>query len=96
MSETTGLDYLSAPTGPIKEAQELAARAFGADMTWFLVNGTTVGIQAAVMATCTPGDTLILARNCHLAAFSGMVLTGCQPYYVQPGEAGGSTTLCLV
>ena len=83
---TAGLDYLSAPTGPIKEAQELAARAFGADTTWFLVNGTTVGIQAAVMATCGPGDTLVLARNCHLAAFSGMVLTGCQPYYVQPGE----------
>lgn len=87
---TTGLDYLSAPTGPIKEAQELAARAFGADTTWFLVNGTTVGIQAAVMATCSPGDTLILARNCHLAAFSGMVLTGCQPCYVQPGMQRGS------
>lgn len=81
-----GLDYLSSPTGTIKEAQELAAAAFGADATWFLVNGTTAGIQAAVLATCGPGDALILARNCHLAAFSAMALSGCHPIYVMPGK----------
>jgi hypothetical protein len=86
----SGLDYLSSPTGPIKEAQALAARAFGADRTWFLVNGTTVGIQAAIMATCGPADTLVLARNCHMAAFSGMVMAGCRPSYMHPG-----TLLCF-
>lgn len=73
---TAGLDYLSSPTGAIEEAQRLAAEAFGAHCTWFLVNGTTTGIHAAVMATCGPGDTLIGARNCHLSAVSAMVLSG--------------------
>ena len=89
-----GLDYLSSPTGPIKEAQALAARAFGADRTWFLVNGTTVGIQAAIMATCGPADTLILARNCHMAAFSGMVMAGCRPSYMHPGMLAASLSCC--
>lgn len=72
----TGLDYLSSPTGAIAEAQRLAADAFGADRTWFLVNGTTAGIHAAVLAACSPGGTLIAARNCHLSAVSAMVLSG--------------------
>lgn len=40
-----GLDNLASPTGPIAESQNLAAQAFGADQTWYLVNGTTVGLQ---------------------------------------------------
>ena len=72
----TGLDYLSSPTGAIAEAQRLAADAFGADRTWFVVNGTTAGIQAAVLSACGPGDTLIAARNCHLSAVSAMALAG--------------------
>jgi hypothetical protein len=51
--------------GPLLKAQQLAAADFGADRTWFLVNGSTCGIQAAVMATCKPGDCLVLPRNCH-------------------------------
>lgn len=84
LTELPGLDYLSSPTGAIEEAQRLAAEAFGASCTWFLVNGTTTGIHAAVMATCGPGDTLIAARNCHLSAVSAMVLSGCRPQWVQP------------
>ena len=72
----TGLDYLSSPSGPILEAQRLAAETFGADQTWFLVNGCTAGVHAAVMASAGPGDTLLVARNCHLSAFSAMVLSG--------------------
>jgi len=70
------LDYLSSPTGAIAEAQRLAAAAFGAEQTWFLVNGTTSGLHAAVMAACGPGDTLVAARNCHLSVVSAMVLAG--------------------
>ncbi|GIL83845.1 hypothetical protein Vretimale_10865 [Volvox reticuliferus] len=164
LTEIAGLDFLSSPTGVIQEAQQLAAEAFGADQTWFLVNGCSVGIHAAVMAvtaatleaeveaeeevhgpidtTATAGNTdrdclirsmmngadsshmrcvseydsnrdgsgsssssgsshsgdcggrtndggsrratLIVARNCHLSAFSSMVLSGCEPYWVQP------------
>ncbi len=72
----TGLDILSTPSGPIRDAQDLAAAAFGAEATWFLVNGSTVGIHAAILACCSPADVLIIARNCHMSAFSGMVLAG--------------------
>jgi hypothetical protein len=60
----------------IDRAQKLAAELFGADQTWFLVNGCSGGIHAAVMATCGPGQTLLVARNCHLSVFSAMVLSG--------------------
>lgn len=85
LTELQGLDYLSYPDGPILEAQKLAAQCFGAEVTWFLVNGTTVGIHAAVMAMCTgPNDALLLARNAHLSAFNAAVFTGCTPVYVAP------------
>lgn len=84
LTELEGLDILSSPSGPILAAQQLAAAAWGADATWFLVNGTTAGIHAAVMATCGPGDALLLARNAHLSAFNAMVLAGCTPVYAQP------------
>lgn len=84
LTELEGLDYLASPTGPIREAQQLAAQLWGAASTWFLVNGTTVGVHAAVMATCGPRDTLLLPRNAHLSAFNAMVLAGCQARYMQP------------
>ena len=98
MSETAaaaGLDHLSSPVGPIAAAQELAATAFGTDRTWFLVNGTSCGIHAAIMAACSGGSTgggtvssatgrsggstLIVARNCHFAAVSAMTIAGAHP-----------------
>jgi arginine decarboxylase len=60
----------------IADAQTLAATAFGAEQTWFLVNGCTVGIQAAVMSCAGPGETLLVARNNHLSVVSAMVLAG--------------------
>jgi len=84
----TGLDYLSSPTGVIAAAQSQAAAAFGADRTFLLVNGSTTGIHAAVMATCPPGSTLLMARNCHLSAFNAAVLAGCRAAWVEP-EADG-------
>ncbi|KAF4353894.1 hypothetical protein G4B88_009372 [Cannabis sativa] len=63
------LDNLTSPHGPILEAQKEAAKLFGALETWFLVGGTTCGIHGAIMATCSPGEYLILPRNCHLSAY---------------------------
>lgn len=63
LPEIPGLDNLASPEGPILDAQRLAAAAFGADRTWFLVNGSACGVQAAVMATCKPGDVLILPES---------------------------------
>ena len=88
---SAGLDVLSSPRGAILEAQRLAAAAWGAESSWLLVNGTTGGIHAAVLATCRPGDALILPRNAHLSAFNAMVLAGVTPIYAQPccdGELG--------
>ncbi|KAI3709016.1 hypothetical protein L2E82_38707 [Cichorium intybus] len=84
LPELPELDNLFAPAGPILEAQKQAAELFGAKETWFLVGGTTCGIQASIMATCSPGDTLILPRNSHVSAFSSMVLSGVIPKYITP------------
>ena len=75
-SSHLGLDNLSAPCGVIHQAQQLAAEAFGADRTWFLVNGCSSGIHAGVMACAGPGATLLVARNCHLSVFSAMIMSG--------------------
>jgi arginine decarboxylase len=84
LPELPELDNLFAPEGAILQAQELAADLFGAAQTWFLANGSTCGIEAAVLATCGPGDTLILPRNCHQAAIAALVLSGAMPVFVQP------------
>ncbi|XP_056697306.1 uncharacterized protein [Spinacia oleracea] len=84
LPELPELDNLFAPEGPILEAQKQAAEIFGASETWFLVGGTTCGIQAAIMAICSPGDTLILPRNSHISAISAMVLCGVVPKYIFP------------
>nr|XP_043627678.1 arginine decarboxylase-like [Erigeron canadensis] len=84
LPELPELDNLFAPEGPILDAQKQAAKLFGATETWFLVGGTTCGIQASIMATCSPGDTLILPRNSHISAFSSMVLSGAIPKYITP------------
>ncbi|KAK4432719.1 Arginine decarboxylase [Sesamum alatum] len=84
LPELPELDNLFAPEGPILEAQKQAAELFGASETWFLVGGSTCGVQAAIMATCLPGDTLILPRNSHISAVSAMVLSGAAPKYIFP------------
>lgn len=81
-----GLDYLSSPCSVIKAAQELAASAFGCQQTWFLVNGCSVAVHAAVMAAVKPGQALLLARNCHLSAFSACVLSDAVPVWLQPEQ----------
>ena len=88
LPELPELDNLFAPEGVILQAQQLAAAAFGAEQTWFLANGSTCGIEAAILATCGPGDKLILPRNVHSSAISGLILSGAIPVYVQPSYSG--------
>ncbi len=80
---TGGLDSLLEPTGNIKRAQEMAARAFGADHVFFVTNGTSTSNKMAVQALTAPGDIVVVDRNCHKSHHYGMVLTGAQPYYVE-------------
>ena len=84
LPELPELDNLFAPEGVILQAQSLAAEAFGADRTWFLANGSTCGIEAAILATCGPGDEIILPRNVHSSAISGLILSGASPIYIEP------------
>jgi len=84
LTELGDLDNLFAPQGVIQEAQQLAAEAFGASQTWFLVNGSTCGIEAAILATCGTGDKIILPRNVHSSAIAGLILSGVIPVFLNP------------
>ncbi len=79
-----GLDDLHEPGGVLREAQALAAQAFGADRSFFLVNGTSAGVQAMILSLCRPGDKLILSRNMHKSIMAGVILSGAHPVFVAP------------
>lgn len=79
-----GMDDLHEPGGILAEAQKLAAEAWGADETYFLVNGTSSGIHAMILATVGLGDTIILPRNVHKSILAGLVLSGARPVFVPP------------
>ncbi|WP_018697958.1 hypothetical protein [Amorphus coralli] len=80
---TGGLDSLLEPTGNIKEAQEMAARAFGADHVFFVTNGTSTSNKMVHQALVAPGDIVLLDRNCHKSHHYGLVLAGGQPLYIE-------------
>lgn len=78
------LDNLHAPETYIKDAQELAARLYGADASYFMVNGTTGAIQTMLLTALGPGDRVIVPRNAHRSIIGGIILCGAIPVYVQP------------
>lgn len=78
------IDSLQKPKGVIKEAQALAARAYGADRSYFLVNGTSVGNHAMVLTACDPGSKVIVTRNAHKSVIAGLILIGAEPVFVKP------------
>ncbi len=78
------LDNLCHPVSVIKEAEALAAEAFGADHAYFMVNGTTSSVQAMVLSCCKRGDKIILPRNVHRSVINALVLCGAHPVYVNP------------
>ncbi len=79
------LDNLCHPVSVIKEAQEIAAKAFGAASSFFIVNGTTGSVQAMIMSATTEGDKIIMPRNVHRSAINALVVNGATPIYVNPG-----------
>ena len=79
---TGGLDSLLEPTGNIKVAQELAARAFGADRVFFVTNGTSTSNKIVEQALLAPGDIMLVDRNCHKSHHYGAVISGALPLYV--------------
>ncbi|HEX7056009.1 MAG TPA: aminotransferase class I/II-fold pyridoxal phosphate-dependent enzyme [Bacilli bacterium] len=92
------LDDLHRPSGVIKEAQELAADAFGADYTFFSVQGTSGAIMTMILSVCSPGDKIIVPRNAHKSVMAAIIFAGAKPVFVSPamdrnlGIAHGITT----
>ena len=77
-----GLDSLLQPHGPIKKAQELAARAFGSKKTYFVTNGTSTANKIVVQALVKPTDIILVDRDCHKSHHYGMVLSGAHVCYL--------------
>ncbi|RAG83717.1 ornithine decarboxylase [Streptacidiphilus pinicola] len=77
-----GLDSLLDPTGPLREAQELAAQTFGAQQTYFVTNGTSTANKIVVQALVRPGDIVLVDRNCHKSHHYGLVLAGAHVVYL--------------
>lgn len=84
LTELPEVDNLHDPDGAILEAQRLAAEAYGASRSWFLVNGSTCGVEALVMAVCDPNDKILIPRNGHKSAIAGVILSGAVPAYIEP------------
>ena len=78
------LDNLCHPVSVIRDAEMLAAEAFGAQHAFFMVGGTTSAVQAMVITACKRGDKIIIPRNVHRSAINAMILCGAIPVYVNP------------
>ncbi|MCL2053602.1 MAG: aminotransferase class I/II-fold pyridoxal phosphate-dependent enzyme [Oscillospiraceae bacterium] len=79
------LDNLCHPVSVIKDAEALAAQAFGAANCFFMVGGTTAAVQSMVMSVCKEGDKIIMPRNVHRSAINALVISGAVPVYIDPG-----------
>ncbi|WP_257350610.1 aminotransferase class I/II-fold pyridoxal phosphate-dependent enzyme [Pseudalkalibacillus decolorationis] len=78
------LDDLHHPHGMIREAQQLAAEAFGADHTYFSVQGTSGAIMTMVLAVCSPGDKILVPRNVHKSVMAAIIFSGAVPIFIHP------------
>ncbi|MBC7412850.1 MAG: ornithine decarboxylase [Bacteroidia bacterium] len=77
-----GLDSLLQPKGPLKKAQEKAAKAYGAEHTFFVTNGTSTANKIVLQALIKPSDVVLIDRDCHKSHHYGLVLTGAFPVYL--------------
>ena len=79
---TGGLDSLLEPTGPLRDAQDLAAEAFGSRQTYFVTNGTSTANKIVAQALLAPGDIVLVDRNCHQSHHYGLMLAGAEVCYL--------------
>ncbi len=91
VTEITGTDDLHHPEGAIREAQQLAAEAFGAEESFFLVGGSTAGNLALILSVChAPGDVLLVQRNVHKSVIHGLMLANAHAVFLAPQRDPGS------
>ncbi|MCL1883606.1 MAG: aminotransferase class I/II-fold pyridoxal phosphate-dependent enzyme [Defluviitaleaceae bacterium] len=84
LTELPNLDVLSAPEGILRDFQSKIAEKFSADESFFLVNGSSAGIVAAICATCGENMPVFVPRNAHVSVYNGLVLSGANPIYNLP------------
>lgn len=84
ITEIPGADNLFQAEGIIKDVQERYASLYDSDRSYLLINGTSGGLMAAVMAAAGAGEKIIMARNCHKSVYNGLILGGIQPVYIYP------------
>lgn len=86
ITEIDGFDNLHHAEGILKDAMDEAAAIYGADRSWYLVNGSTCGILSAVFAATENGGKLLTARNCHKAVYHAICLNRLEAEYLYPEE----------
>lgn len=84
ITEIEGFDNLHDAQGILKDAMERAAHVYNSEESFFLVNGSTVGILAGIASCVTKGDRVLVARNCHKAVYNAVILNELQPEYIYP------------
>ena len=89
ITEIDGFDNLHHADGILREAMEEAAQIYGSERSWFLVNGSSSGLLAAVSACVKRGGTILVARNCHKSIYHGIFLRGLTPSYLCPAGIPG-------
>ncbi len=100
ITEIDGFDNLHHAEGLIREAEERAAKLYGADRSYYLVNGSTCGLLAAICAAARRGDKVLAARNCHKAVYHAISMQGLAAEFLYPaitrGDLQGQITAAQV
>ena len=89
ITEIDGFDNLHHPEGILRDSMRWAADVYGADQTYYLINGSTSGILAAVCGTVPRGGRILVSRNCHKSVYHGIYLNQLKTSYVYPQEIAG-------
>lgn len=92
-TEIPGTDNLHSPEESIKDSLKIASEAFKSDKTYYLINGSTCGIEAAIMAVTKPNDKVIINRDCHQSAINACIVGDVNPVYINPIINKDSNTL---
>ncbi len=88
-TEVEGLDNLHDPEGIIKESIDKTSEYLGTDKTYYLVNGSTIGILVAIQSVTNIGDSIIVARNSHKSAYNAVAIRNLKPFYLYPKTVNG-------
>lgn len=84
ITEITGYDNLHCPEGIIRDSMAELQKVYGTEKSWYLINGSTCGIQASIASVCKPGDEIIIGRNCHKAVYHMIKLLHLKAFYLMP------------